>query len=868
MSFDIQVIPNHLALTGRIKSWLKNPADKLPVSCTSFTVEDSIEGPDGIDDSLIFTSYGLRHAQGVAINLSKIRPSGTENGKGLVASGPSSFALEYSLKNQVLRRGGTYKNGAVNLHLDYRHADVVDFVLMTREELPWAYRTLDVDENFITHLENQEINRTVYRRYVDPQTNKLVTISTFYKTALDAVIGVIKAGDLFLSKLKYDENGNQLNSNVCVTDTTWVETTKGPKQVKELIDTPFTTIVNGKEYKSISPLVNGEPGNLVGFYPTGYRLVYTLKTQQGYELELTSDHKVLTDDGFKEAIKLKPGDKILLNNLNNYSWEGGLGNNEEGWLLGQLVGDGSFAKPGSALMYFYGEKQNLLDKAINNLNQQNIKHSVRYETANNKTNGRATIQSKELATLAKTYNITKDNKKEVTELIESGSMEFYKGFLQGLFDADACVTGSDKTAPGIQITQVNLKTLQVVQRMLRRFNITSCITKNSNSKGLRYLPDSDRKLTLYNCQQSYRLNISGRDNLLTFKNHINFSFTDKTEKLEHSLTLYKESRGSHLRNYAIFKSLEYKDLNLVYDCTIEDIHQFSGNMLLTHQCLEVYFKPKGTCTLSHLNLGSTKPEEIPTAMKDGMIYLCELHSRTNVGNDGKYLSHLEDKQVGLGVIGLANLLANEDVKYLDFVKALEHVTELDVTQTATPKAMEIASYIYAGYKEAAVVAKSYGMRAGFCVAPTATCSYQYTDRLGYTTTPEIAPPINVSVERDSDTFGTEIYYYPDNVETAEQVGYETFFRLNNVWQYMMNLTGLAHSISTNWWADKVEMNKEFLQKWLDSYHMSLYYSLNVATGTLDKSSVITLDDLEEGSTQNINPACSINKQEPCIPCGE
>ena len=119
MSFNIQTIPDHLAITGRIKSWLNNPVDKLPVSCTSFTVEDSIEGKDGIDDSLVFTSYGLRNAQGVAVNLSKIRPAGTQNGKGLVASGPSSFALEYSLKNQVLRRGGTYKNGAVNLHLDY-----------------------------------------------------------------------------------------------------------------------------------------------------------------------------------------------------------------------------------------------------------------------------------------------------------------------------------------------------------------------------------------------------------------------------------------------------------------------------------------------------------------------------------------------------------------------------------------------------------------------------------------------------------------------------------------------------------------------------------------------------------------------------
>lgn len=642
MSFNIQTIPDHLAITGRIKSWLNNPADKLPVSCTSFTVEDSIEGKDGIDDSLVFTSYGLRNAQGVAVNLSKIRPAGTQNGKGLVASGPSSFALEYSLKNQVLRRGGTYKNGAVNLHLDYRHADVVDFVLMTREELPWAYRTLDVDDNFITHLYNQKINRTVYRSYIDPQTDKLVRVSTFYETALDAVLGVIRAGDLFLSKLKYDKDGNQLNSNVCVTDTTWVETTEGPKQVKELIDTPFTTVVNGTEYNSSSPLLNGKQSDLIGFFYTGTKPVYTLKASLGYELELTANHEVMTNKGLVRADELKFGDQILVNTL---------------------------------------------------------------------------------------------------------------------------------------------------------------------------------------------------------------------EK-------------NQLTNYVYFLSLEYKAIEKVYDCTIEDIHLFPANGLIVSNCLEIYFKPKGSCTLSHINLGSTKPEEIPTAFKEGALYLCQLHAHTNVGNDGKYLSDREDRQVGLGVIGLANLLANEDVKYLDFVKALELVTGLDTKQKTTERAMLVASYIYAGYQEAAEVGRIYNMDRLFAVAPTATCAYQYTDKFGYTTTPEIAPPINVSVERDSSTFGTEIYYYPDNVETAEQVGYETFFRLNNVWQYMMNLTGLAHSISTNWWADKVEMNREFLQKWLDSYHMSLYYSLNVSTGTLDKSSVITLDDLEEGSTQNVTPACDLNKREPCIPCGE
>lgn len=860
MSFDIKNVPSKLALTGRIKSWLKNPQDKLPVSCTSITPRDSIEGPDGIDDSLIFTSYGLRNAQGVAINLSSIRAEGTTNSKGLVASGPCSFALEYSLKNQVLRRGGTYKNGAVNLHLDYRHPDAVKFVLMTREELPWAYRTLDVDNYFISYLSNIVINKTVTRNYINPRTNQLETVTAFYKTALDAVIAVIKAGDLFLSKIIYDKNGLQLNSNVCVTDTTWVETTEGPKQVKELINTPFTTVVNGTEYNSSSPLLNGKQSDLIGFYPTGYKPVYTLKTQQGWEVEVTDNHKVMTDNGLIPASELKSGDKIKLNSLQGYSWTGGVGNHDQGWLLGQLIGDGCFATDKSAMLYFYNEKQDLISNALDKLNNENITFNTRHEIKVNDGGSRTTIRSSGLATLAQTFNVTKVNKKEVNELFESGSMELYKGFIQGLFDADACVTGSIKTRPSIQITQVSLKTLQTVQRMLLRLGIVSKIHKAKQKAGLRPLPNSNRESTLYACQESHRLDITGQTNLKAFQEQINFSFDTKKEKLVEALNSYSKN-DYKLSSYVTFESLDFKEITHVYDCTIEDIHLFPANGLVVSNCLEVYFRSRATCLLAHENLGECKPNEIPTGMKNGMIYLCELHNHTNVGNDGKYLNAQEDRQVGLGVIGLANLLANEDVKYLDFVRALELVTGLDKTQTATPKAIEIASNIYAGYIEAAKIAKSYNMDRAFVIAPTATCSYKYTDRFGYTTTPEIAPPINRAVERDSDTFGTQIYYYPDNVEIAEEVGYETFFRLNNVWQYMMNLTGLAHSISTNWWADIVTMDVEFLQKWLDSYHRSLYYSLNVKAGNLDKSNVITLESLED-----LN--CSINNREICIPCGE
>ena len=55
-------------------------------------------------------------------------PKGHDNGKGLLASGPVSFGKIYSTLNEILRRGGKYKNGAIVLHLDANHPDIDEFI--------------------------------------------------------------------------------------------------------------------------------------------------------------------------------------------------------------------------------------------------------------------------------------------------------------------------------------------------------------------------------------------------------------------------------------------------------------------------------------------------------------------------------------------------------------------------------------------------------------------------------------------------------------------------------------------------------------------------------------------------------------------
>ena len=186
---DLGDTPNTIARTGRVQSWIDNPESRLPVSCTVFVVEDSMEGPEGLEASWRFVSHALRNGAGVAVHLSKLREEGADNGRGLTASGPVSFARIYSALNETLRRGGVYKNGAVVLHLDYQHPDAIKFIQASRSDLAWVKRCLNVDAGFLTSASPELI---------------------------EATLEGIKKGDIWLNKIRHDAEGNRIYSNVCL----------------------------------------------------------------------------------------------------------------------------------------------------------------------------------------------------------------------------------------------------------------------------------------------------------------------------------------------------------------------------------------------------------------------------------------------------------------------------------------------------------------------------------------------------------------------------------------------------------------------------------------------------------------------------
>ncbi|MBR56272.1 ribonucleotide reductase [Candidatus Poribacteria bacterium] len=268
----------------------------------------------------------------------------------------------------------------------------------------------------------------------------------------------------------------------------------------------------------------------------------------------------------------------------------------------------------------------------------------------------------------------------------------------------------------------------------------------------------------------------------------------------------------------------------------------NGLRIYGNVCLEVYLPSRGTCLLQHVNLSACDTRNIKEAFARGMSELCDLHGRTGVGGTGEYLPSEIDRQVGLGMLGLANLLRRYGVTYEQFGQALIAVNnKLPHEQNS---ALDLAVSLRDGIEGAAYIAKNARMVRAFAIAPTASCSYRSQDCDGYTATPEIAPPIARSVDRDSGTFGVEHYEYGD-VEIASEVGWDAYKRVADQLMIMLNNTGLLHGYSFNSWSDVVTYDKNFVEEWLLSPQTSLYYSLQVMGDVQDKSDAYAALDKAE-----------------------
>jgi intein/homing endonuclease len=379
-------------------------------------------------------------------------------------------------------------------------------------------------------------------------------------------------------------------TNPCITADAWVMTADGARQVSDLIGRDFTAVVNGQRHAA------------TGFWETGVKPVLKLKTKEGYNLRLTANHKVLAvpyisrkieKPEWVEAGELKPGDKIKLNDHRDFAWEGD-GTFDEGWLLGALVGDGTFDEKLARLTFWGQHRAQMAEQAVNAL-RASVK--VRSDLAGHDQAqyDRTIVSSAGLRDLAADYGIYR-GMKSITPFVEQASSAFYCGFLQGLFDTDGTVIGTQAKGLSVRLAQSDVALLEAAQRMLLRLGIASTIYENRRPAGPRLMPDGRGGYAEYNTLASHELVISN-DNLAVFAELIGFSDPDKRERLASKLDGYRREMNRE-RFVATVESIEPDGVEMVYDCSVAGLHAFDANGLYVHNCGEINLRPWEFCNLT------------------------------------------------------------------------------------------------------------------------------------------------------------------------------------------------------------------------------------------------------------------------------
>ncbi|RME38360.1 MAG: ribonucleoside reductase class II, partial [Thermoflexia bacterium] len=376
---------------------------------------------------------------------------------------------------------------------------------------------------------------------------------------------------------------------------------------------------------------------------------------------------------WRRAGDLTIGDRVVLGEHRDAAWAG-RGTWEEGYLLGLLVGDGTFSD-GWAVLSVRGEGPG--PEAVRQKVEDVLSRSPHRADSEGfsplSERGEYRLRSRALYDLARAYGLSGDFK-GISPEIERTSSDFHAGFLCGLFDADGTVVGSQRKGLSVCLAQSDLSLLEAAQRMLHRLGIVSTIYPNRRNGGTSLRPDDRGGMRPYPVRPQHELVISG-ENLAWFAQRVGFVHAEKAARLRRGLEAYRR-RMNRERFVDEVVALEPRGKARVYDARVPGVHAFDANGFFVHNCGEQPLLPYENCCLGSINLarhvrtdGNGRAavdwdllrETVEQAVRflDNVV---EVNAYVPAIPQLKEAAH-RTRRIGLGIMALGDLLYMLGVRY-------------------------------------------------------------------------------------------------------------------------------------------------------------------------------------------------------------